>query len=128
MCAEELCVRLSFCPELQLVTVVRKISGFQNCLRTAPYTERRGILLLLKGWFQIHLLREDKTIDLVDFLFFSESEIIYIRLCGISCLLKLICNSYFYTRIKPDDFLMIMALLRVRIFFRNSSYEILFFY
>jgi hypothetical protein len=49
--------------------------------------------------------------------FFSESEIIYIRVCGLSCLLKLICNSYFYTRIKPDDFLMIMTLLRVRIFF-----------
>ncbi|CAF1248008.1 unnamed protein product [Adineta steineri] len=42
----------------------------------------------------------------------SESEIIYIRLCGVSCLLKLICNSYFYTRIKPEDFLMIMTLLR----------------
>ncbi|UJR26497.1 hypothetical protein I4U23_007824 [Adineta vaga] len=42
----------------------------------------------------------------------SESEIIYIRLCGLTCLLKLICNPYFYTRIKPDDFLMIMTLLR----------------
>ncbi|CAF2864777.1 unnamed protein product [Rotaria sp. Silwood2] len=42
----------------------------------------------------------------------SESEIIYIRLCGLSCLLKLICHPYFYTRIKPDDFLMIMTLLR----------------
>ncbi|CAF3778931.1 unnamed protein product [Rotaria sp. Silwood1] len=42
----------------------------------------------------------------------SESEIIYIRLCGLSCLLKLICNSYFYTRMKPDDFLIIINLLR----------------
>ncbi|CAM4796233.1 unnamed protein product [Rotaria magnacalcarata] len=42
----------------------------------------------------------------------SETEIIYIRLCGLTCLLKLICDSYFYTRIKPDDFLMIMTLLR----------------
>ncbi|CAF3741307.1 unnamed protein product [Rotaria sp. Silwood1] len=41
-----------------------------------------------------------------------ESEIIYIRLCGLSCLLKLICNSYFYTRMKPDDFLIIINLLR----------------
>ncbi len=48
-----------------------------------------------------------------DSYFDSESEIIYIRLCGLSCLLKLICNSYFYSRIKPDDFLMIMTLLRV---------------
>ncbi|CAF1072516.1 unnamed protein product [Rotaria sordida] len=42
----------------------------------------------------------------------SESEIIYIRLCGLSCLLKLICNPYFYTRMKPDDFLIIITLLR----------------
>ncbi|CAF1026630.1 unnamed protein product [Adineta ricciae] len=42
----------------------------------------------------------------------SENEIIYIRLCGLSCLLKLICNSYFYTRIKPADFLAIITLLR----------------
>ncbi|CAF0795178.1 unnamed protein product [Adineta steineri] len=42
----------------------------------------------------------------------SENEIIYIRLCGLSCLLKLICNPYFYTRIKPDDFLVIITLLR----------------
>ncbi|UJR22584.1 hypothetical protein I4U23_025630 [Adineta vaga] len=42
----------------------------------------------------------------------SENEIIYIRLCGLSCLLKLICNSYFHTRIKPDDFLVIITLLR----------------
>ncbi|CAF3661371.1 unnamed protein product, partial [Rotaria sordida] len=41
-----------------------------------------------------------------------ESEIIYIRLCGLSCLLKLICNPYFYTRMKPDDFLIIITLLR----------------
>jgi hypothetical protein len=34
---EELCVRLAFCPELQLVIVVGKISGFRNCLQTAPY-------------------------------------------------------------------------------------------
>lgn len=45
----------------------------------------------------------------------SESEIIYIRLCGVTCLLKLICNSYFYSRVKPDDFLLIMTLLRVGI-------------
>lgn len=44
---------------------------------------------------------------------FSESEIIYIRLCGLSCLLKLICNPYFYSRMKPDDFLIIITLLRV---------------
>jgi hypothetical protein len=42
--AEELCVRLTFCPELQLGIVVGKISGFRNCLRTAPYTARWGIL------------------------------------------------------------------------------------
>jgi len=42
----------------------------------------------------------------------SESETIYIRLCGLSCLLKLICNSHFYSRMKPDDFLVIITLLR----------------
>ncbi|CAF2251412.1 unnamed protein product [Rotaria magnacalcarata] len=42
----------------------------------------------------------------------SESEIIFIRLCGLSCLLKLICSSYFYSRMKPDDFLIIISLLR----------------
>jgi hypothetical protein len=44
---EELCFRVAFCPELQLVIVVGKISGFLNCLRTALYTEKRGILAFL---------------------------------------------------------------------------------
>ena len=55
--------------------------------------------------------------DIQHYFLFSESEIIYIRVCGLTCLLKLICNSYFYTRIKPDDFLMIMTLLRVSILY-----------
>ena len=42
----------------------------------------------------------------------NENEIIYIRLCGLSCLLKLISNTYFYGFIKPDDFLSIINLLR----------------
>ncbi len=41
---KELCVRSTCYPELQLVMVVGKISGFRNYLRTALYTERRGIL------------------------------------------------------------------------------------
>jgi hypothetical protein len=41
---EELCFRPAFCPGLQLVIVVWKISSFRNCLWTAPFTERRGIL------------------------------------------------------------------------------------
>ena len=54
----------------------------------------------------------------------SENEIIYIRLCGLSCLLKFICHSYFYSRIKPDDFLLIMTLLRVRRFSHLSPCSI----
>ena len=46
---------------------------------------------------------------------FSENEIIYLRLCGLSCLLKLICHPYFYTRMKPEDFLIIITLLRVSV-------------
>jgi hypothetical protein len=37
---EELYVRPVFCPQLQLVTVIGKISGKRNCLRTASYTPR----------------------------------------------------------------------------------------
>jgi hypothetical protein len=39
--------RNSASPELQLVIVVGKTSGSRNCLRTAPYTVRRGILSFL---------------------------------------------------------------------------------
>jgi hypothetical protein len=42
--AGKLRVRPAFCPELQLGIVLGKISGFRNCLRKAPYAERRGIL------------------------------------------------------------------------------------
>jgi hypothetical protein len=36
--------RLAFCPKLQLGIVVGEKSGFRNCLRTAFYTGRQGIL------------------------------------------------------------------------------------
>jgi hypothetical protein len=54
------------------------------------------------------------VIDVFDFFFFSsENETIYLHLCGLSCLLKLICDPYFSLRMTPDDFLIIMTLLRV---------------
>ncbi|CAF0892254.1 unnamed protein product [Didymodactylos carnosus] len=42
----------------------------------------------------------------------NEAEVAYIRLCGLSCLLQLICNPYFYPNIIPDDFFLILTLLR----------------
>ncbi|CAF0733790.1 unnamed protein product [Didymodactylos carnosus] len=42
----------------------------------------------------------------------NEAEVVHIRLCGLSCLLQLICDPYFYAKMKPDDFLLILTLLR----------------
>jgi hypothetical protein len=52
-------------PELQLVMTVRKISSFRNCLRTAPYIARSGIL----SFFIVMNIIERSSLKFCTFLY-----------------------------------------------------------